>query len=563
MTVAGIASTIIARGRMHDGFEEIKNGRPVRCGEYRDDSSLERAYEWMGRNFSANRNPKDDAWTLYYLYGLERAGRLSGRRFFGEHDWYRAGAESLVGVQNPFNGEWRGLGGFEKDPYVATSFALLFLSKGLSPVAVNKLVHGPGEDWNNDRNDVRHLVDAASRAPGWPKLLAWQEVNTPAATVEDLLQAPVCYFNGHQAPEFSDDEVELLRDYVTQGGFLFAEACCSQPEFDEGFRRLMERMYPNAENQLKQLGPDHPVWRAQYLIDPASAPPLWGIDFGCRTSIIYCPEDLSCFWEQASERGVPDPALAAMTQKALSIGINVLAYATGRELQSRLAVPEVVREDREEERIERGLLQIAKLRHGGNWNAAPTALHNLIVALKDKVQLNVSTRAPDLPVLDETLFNYPLVYMHGRSAFSFSEQERERLRQYLANGGTLFADATCGAEPFRESFVALARELFPDRPLERIPPTHALFTEEIGFDLQRVRRREPERTGPNEPLQTVERSVEPFLEGIQIDERYAVIFSKYDISCALERHSSPECSGYVYDDAVRVAVNVVLYTLLQ
>jgi hypothetical protein len=299
------------------------------------------------------------------------------------------------------------------------------------------------------------------------------------------------------------------------------------------------------------------------LIDPKPARPLWGIDFGCRTSVIYCPEDLSCFWEQASERGSSDPALASMIENAMNIGTNVLAYATGRELQSRLVTPEVVREDRQDEHVRRGLLQVAKIRHGGTWNAAPTALHNLLVALKEKVNLNVSTEAPDLPVLDETLFNYPLLYMHGRSSFALSEPEKEQLREYLANGGTLFADATCGSAPFGESFAALARELFPDKPLERIPPTHVMFTEEIGFDLHSVRRREPERAGPNEPLRTVERAVEPFLEGIEIDGRYAVIFSKYDISCALERHSSPECSGYVYDDAVRVAVNVVLYTLLQ
>ena len=41
----------------------------------------------------------EGAWLLYYLYGMERAGRLSGQRFFGDHDWYREVAEYLVAYQ--------------------------------------------------------------------------------------------------------------------------------------------------------------------------------------------------------------------------------------------------------------------------------------------------------------------------------------------------------------------------------------------------------------------------------------------------------------------------------
>ena len=59
------------------------------------------------------------------------------------------------------------------------------------------------------------------------------------------------------------------------------------------------------------------------------------------------------------------------------------------------------------------------------------------------------------------------------------------------------------------------------------------------------------------------REVEPFLEGIQIDGRYAVIYSKYDISCALECQASVACEGYLEDDALKIAINVILYSLLE
>jgi hypothetical protein len=55
--------------------------------------------------------------------------------------------------------------------------------------------------------------------------------------------------------------------------------------------------------------------------------------------------------------------------------------------------------------------------------------------------------------------------------------------------------------------------------------------------------------------------VEPELEGIQIDGRWAVIFSPYDISCALEQHEALECRGYTREDAARIGLNVLMYTL--
>ncbi len=42
-----------------------------------------------------------------------------------------------------------------------------------------------------------------------------------------------------------------------------------------------------------------------------------------------------------------------------------------------------------------------------------------------------------------------------------------------------------------------------------------------------------------------------------------MIYSKYDLSCAIERQGSVACAGYEYHDAVRIFVNVIRYALLQ
>ena len=56
-------------------------------------------------------------------------------------------------------------------------------------------------------------------------------------------------------------------------------------------------------------------------------------------------------------------------------------------------------------------------------------------------------------------------------------------------------------------------------------------------------------------------AMEPVLEGIKIDGRWVVLFSRYDIGCALERHTSPDCVAYDPDSAMLIATAVVRYNV--
>ncbi len=62
-----------------------------------------------------------------------------------------------------------------------------------------------------------------------------------------------------------------------------------------------------------------------------------GIEYGCRTVLIYSPSDLSCYWNHA-EHGLSNPAVI----KAIRVGQNVIDYVTGREMPAdKLAVREL------------------------------------------------------------------------------------------------------------------------------------------------------------------------------------------------------------------------------
>jgi hypothetical protein len=312
--------------------------------------------------------------------------------------------------------------------------------------------------------------------------------------------------------------------------------------------------------QLRKLPSTHDIYRSEFLLKDAP-PELWGVDVGCRTSIVYAPFDHACRWDRWMKHDPARRHTAVKTQiaKSMQLATNVIAYATGRELADRLNPPEAV-EDRQENALNRGKTVIARLRHTGGFDTAPHALHHARLALEN-VGVELSPEAPTLPATDPALFDYPLVYMHGRKNFNLTEAERDKLKEYLNNGGFLFADSSCGVAQFDNSFRELIKQVF-GRPLEKIPVEHELYNNPLAHDIRQVRRRIPTAEA-GAALGLQETRGAPVLEGIQIDGRYAVIYSKYDLSCALERQTPVSCAGYPRDEAAKIVVNIVLYALSQ
>jgi hypothetical protein len=572
MTTAGLCGMLIAGMELNPGRETTDaKGLVKNCGDYEKNEDLDNALALVGRQLP--RRPEEIgrmAHTYYWLYGLERAGRLSGQRFIGGEDWYRMGCEYLVAHQQKADGAWYG----EGHPIIASSFALLFLSKGQTPVLMSKLVHGQlqqdaDNDWNNDRNDARNLTSFVSEALFRKQPLAWQIFDARRVgdltderidqLTAELLQSPIAYINGHNAPWFTDGEEKLLKKYVENGGFLYAEACCGEQRgqgFDRGFRALMDKLF--GPGSLKKLHDEHAIWTAsgKFQSNPRRHE-LWGIDMGCKTVVVYSPKDhLCCWWEenQLDDLGAQD---------AFQLGANIVAYATGMEPpKPRGTEMPVFKDDQVEKRIPRGYLKVGQVRHGGDWQAARQAMPNLMTELR-KLGLDVALQTEEIQLASPGSVSYKFLYMHGRRDFDLSDKEKERLKFNLENGGLLLADSCCGyvkSRGFDQSFRKLMKELWPDQPLEAIPLNDELFGAELnGAAIKEVhcRRESPDGKGPEAEY----RSVPPELEGIKINGRWAVIYSKYDIGCALEKRPATDCLGHDYPSAVTLAKAAVLYAM--
>ncbi len=118
MTTAGVCSVAICmegmwRSRKFSGTERKKANDAIRDG-----------LAWLQQNFTVEKNPGHPNMRhhFYYLYGLERMGMLTDRRWIGSHDWYKEGADLLLARQREPFGGWAG-------GAVQNAFAVLFLKR--------------------------------------------------------------------------------------------------------------------------------------------------------------------------------------------------------------------------------------------------------------------------------------------------------------------------------------------------------------------------------------------------------------------------------------------------
>ena len=571
MTTAGLCNLLITGMDLEIGKQKLNaDGSADNCGKYDENRPAAEALAWItsrlpGRFTLENYRGVLAPHPLYALYGLERAGRLTGQRYFGDHDWYRIGCQLLVELQHR-DGFWEDttVGNLGGEPLIATSFALLFLAKGRTPVLISKLAHNGQDsmDWNNKRSDVRHLVDFCSRELFKRQPMAWQafdvrqkEAGNDEAIrnlAAELLQSPIVFFNGHKLAPRNKEEA-ILKEYVNNGGFILAEACCGSPTFDRDFRELVERLF--GKGSLQRLPAAHAVWRASGKFEVDSrAFELWGVSQGCKTVLIYSPKPIAGYWESNNFKD-------GRSKTAFELGANIVAYATGlTPPKPRLTEMSVVR-DEPPDAIKRGFFKVGQLEPRSEAPPAPRAMRNLMDETR-KVGLDVILETKTFHPASETLKSYWFFYMHGRDSFSYSDAELKNLRFRLENGGTLLADACCGSKNFDSSFRQLMEQLWRERKLklEPIPVTDELFSRDLnGEAIETVRCRRPAPDGQRARPEL--QIVPPALEGIKYKGRWIVIYSKYDLGCALEKAPAPDCIGHDYDSAVKLGRAAVLYAL--
>ncbi|MFW6058718.1 MAG: DUF4159 domain-containing protein [Phycisphaeraceae bacterium] len=193
-----------------------------------------------------------------------------------------------------------------------------------------------------------------------------------------------------------------------------------------------------------------------------------------------------------------------------------------------------------------------KLKSGDplDWNTDPNDINNLLIWMKSKLEVNFTWEAKDLNEVDLTGETAPLLYRTGHRAFSFTPDQRQRLRDYVMRGGTIIFDTCYGKAGFAESVREEMAQIFPDHPLKQLaldhPVYHAYYP---NAGMVQYTEGSGGHTGPAE------------LEGIEVNCRLGVIFSPHDLSCGWDMHTNNiEGGSWIESEyALRLGANIVSY----
>jgi len=187
-----------------------------------------------------------------------------------------------------------------------------------------------------------------------------------------------------------------------------------------------------------------------------------------------------------------------------------------------------------------------KYRGGGDWYANPTALPNLLAAIRSRTDLDVADRPANVAPDDEELFLYPFVHMTGHGKVAFSDAEVSALREYFERGGFLWADDNYGMD--RHLRDQLDRVL-PEADLVELPYDHEIYSSFYEFPegLPKIHEHDG---GP------------PHGYGLFLDGRMVVFYSfNTDIGDGLEDAEVHNDPPETREAALRMAINIVVYAM--
>ncbi len=200
---------------------------------------------------------------------------------------------------------------------------------GDDPVRFFRIKHaGPGWDDGMDevsRADMNFLEE-------FKKVTGFKIARSPEArTIAQLknfdkgFAPPFLYLTGAGSIPVSSNDVKILREYLIDGGMLFADA--GSPQFHDSFRALMAAVFP--DRQLVTIADDDPIFQAPFVF-PNGAPPLWhhggnralGIKHQNRWAVFYHPGDINDAWKTGASGMSRDLANASY-----QLGVNIIYYS--------------------------------------------------------------------------------------------------------------------------------------------------------------------------------------------------------------------------------------------
>ena len=199
---------------------------------------------------------------------------------------------------------------------------------------------------------------------------------------------------------------------------------------------------------------------------------------------------------------------------------------------------------------------------GGTWTTDyPEADNNFIVGLREwaGTNLKIAPRPEALEILDDRIFDYPILYIVEPGFMDLSNEQAARLREYIMRGGFVFLDDFWGEYEWRnvqEQF----QKIVPEFEIKDLPLSHPIF--HAYLDVEEVVQ-VPNVYNAQRGITSEKGGVVPHYMGIENKNGRLVAFiaRNCDLGDAWEWINDPSYPVKYGLPAYKVGINVVIYAM--
>lgn len=115
---------------------------------------------------------------------------------------------------------------------------------------------------------------------------------------------------------------------------------------------------------------------------------------------------------------------------------------------------------------------------GGDWYQAQTPLPTFLSFVREHTAIDVAPEGEVVELGTDRLYTYPFLVLSGHGNVDFTEQEAQRLRHYLEEGGFLFIDDDYGLDPYIRPEM---EKVFPEQEFVELPYSHPIYHHPYDF----------------------------------------------------------------------------------
>jgi hypothetical protein len=190
---------------------------------------------------------------------------------------------------------------------------------------IARLKYSGGGDWYNGPTEEPNLLKFIHQSTNIDTDAQYEFVDLSS---DKLFTYSFLFMTGHGNISFSDYEVQRLRTFLINGGFLYAD---DDYGMDKAFRREIKKVFPDQD--LVELPFSYGLYHCQYDF-PRGVPKThehdgkpaqgFGIFYKGRLVVFYTYEaNPSDGWDDPEVHNDPEP----VRQEALRFGTNIVVWA--------------------------------------------------------------------------------------------------------------------------------------------------------------------------------------------------------------------------------------------